>query len=463
MSKKSIIIRYECIGEQPVGDITKIVGLVQARYLIGVIDELNLEANPRSSKIGNVTDAIQETIENDPELFPVKTKGILLAASHYERLERKRLRITTIKPEIEGILDGGHNMLAIGLYILKHAMGYNGETIPRDVKTWEDFKHCWDENRDVIDAYLKETKLEEGAEHFTFMVPVELLIPTDVENPACVSNFRNALLEICAARNNNVQLQLSAKANQKGYFDDLKKFMDKRNPVVSGRVEWKTNDGGALKAQDVIALAWIPLGLISPVKDENGRVIEPVAPNKLYSGKGSCLVQFEKLMSSPEVTLGDDGNYKHKLVNDEILSALEVAADLPELYDYIYTVFPDLYNAAGGCYGNITAVRNLNAKRREKKTPYMDSDIETLSPDGFIMPLVYGLRALIEAREEDGGRVIRWSQPPMPFLMNNLGKIVSYYAGMLSTCSYDPQKVGKDSQSYVQALAGFKMALAGII
>lgn len=459
----AIIIKYECSSEQPAGDIIKIVGLVQARHLIPVIDHLNLEANPRSSKTGSVTDAIQETIENDPELFPIKTKGILLAASYYERLERKRLRITPVNPEIEGILDGGHNTLAIGLYILKYAMEYKGKMLPRGVKTWEDFKKLWDENRCVIDAYLKEARGEEGADDFSFLVPVELLVPRNVDDPVCVNNFKNDLLEICAARNNNVQLQLSAKANQKGYFDTLKQFMDRRNSIVSERVEWKTNDGGELKVQDIIALAWIPLTLISAVKDENGRVIEPVAPNKLYGGKGSCLVQFEKLMSSPEVTLEDEGNYKHKLVNREVFSALEIAVELPELYDYIYTVFPKLYNAAGGSYGNIAAVKNLNSKRKVKRTPYMDTEIETLSPDGFIMPLVYGLQALIGVVEENGSRVVRWSQPPMPFLMNNLGKIVGYYAGMLSICDYDPQKVGKAPQSYAQALAGFKMAIAGII
>lgn len=30
-------------------------------------------------------------------------------------------------------------------------------------------------------------------------------------------------------------------------------------------------------------------------------------------------------------------------------------------------------------------------------------------------------------------------------------------------CDYDPQKVGKNSQSYEQSLAGFKMAIAGIL
>ena len=51
-----------------------------------------------------------------------------------------------------------------------------------------------------------------GALHF--YVPVELLVPRNPNDLACVESFKGELLEICAARNNNVQLQVSDKANQ---------------------------------------------------------------------------------------------------------------------------------------------------------------------------------------------------------------------------------------------------------
>ena len=119
---------------------TKIVGLVEARYFVAIIDSLNLEAKPRSSKTGNVTDAIQETIGNSPELFPFMSKGILLASSSYEKLERNRIKITPDNLQIEGILDGGHNTLAIGLYILGQALEYHDESINKSTKNWDTFK-----------------------------------------------------------------------------------------------------------------------------------------------------------------------------------------------------------------------------------------------------------------------------------------------------------------------------------
>ena len=89
--KKNVIIKFDFSAEQTVGEITKIVGLTKAKYLIPMIDILDLEANPRSSATGPVTAAIQESIENDPETFPFKTKGILLASSQYERLDRGQI------------------------------------------------------------------------------------------------------------------------------------------------------------------------------------------------------------------------------------------------------------------------------------------------------------------------------------------------------------------------------------
>lgn len=461
----SIIIKFENSNEQTVGEITKIVGLVKARFFVSIIDRLNLEANPRSSKTGAVTDAIQETIENVPTLFPFMTKGVLLAASNYEKLERGRIKICPENLEIEGILDGGHNTLAIGLYILKQAVGYHGESISKSSKTWDDFKKIWEDKRNMIDAYLTQIKKGEEPDDLNFLVPVELIVPRDINDTACVYAFKNDLLEICEARNNNVELQLPAKANQKGYFEDLKELLESHNINIARRVEWKTNDGGEIKAQDIIALSWIPLNLIDSVRDENNheRKIEAVAPNKLYSGKGACMKQFEKLMSSPDVTEESDENYKRELLNQEVKSAFKIAVELPELYDYIYEMFPKLYNAAGGHFNAIAAAKKLNDKRKVKTAPFCGKKIETVTPDGFIIPLVYGLQALMTKKSVNGETTIIWSQAPMPFLHNNLQKIVANYMEIFSVCDYDPQKVGKATVSYNQALSAFKMAIAGIL
>lgn len=463
--KSSIIIKFEGSSEQTVGGITKIVGLVQARFFVSIIDSLNLKANPRSAKPGAVTDAIQETIANMPSLFPFMSKGVLLASSRYERLERGRIRLEPNDLEIEGILDGGHNTLAIGLFILEQTLDYHEETLSSQIENWDAFKKVWEENRKLVESYIKDTYSGKTENKLDFLVPVELLVPRDMNDLACVFSFTNNLLEVCEARNNNAELSLATKTYKKGYFKELKELMESHNPVIANRIEWKANEGGEVKIQDVIALSWLALNMITPVRDENNneRFLEPVAPNKLYSAKGACLKQFKKVMSSSDVTKIAEDGYHAELCNDEVRSAFKIAVDLPDLYDYIYENFPKSYNTNGGRFLSIKACKTLNEKRRVKTTPFKGKIIEMMSPDGFIMPLFYGLQALLGKRTVHGKTEIYWTQPPMPFLNDNFDKIVADYMGNLSLCDYDPQKVGKAPKVYDDAIKTYKMAKAGML
>lgn len=458
--KKNFIIRIENTSESCIGDIKRITGYIAGKSIIPIIDALDLEANPRSSKSAAVTDAIQESIMRTPKLFAFKSKGILFAFSDYDTLERSRYRFYVDNPTLEGILDGGHNTLAIGLYTLKKAFAYCDEKFPRGIKIWSQFKEVWEQNKGIIDKYIKDAS---NAPDLDYYIPVEILVPSNVDDEACVTDFISNLFEICYARNNNAQLNDSDKANHKGFYDDLKAFMEKKNPDLASRVSWKSNEGGEIKAQDIIALSLIPLNLITPIKDDLEKEIEPIAPQKLYSAKGSSLQHFERIMGSPEVTLVDENDSRHKLLNDEISSALEITTDIPRLYDYIYENFPALYNKAGGSYGRIGAVKSMNNKKGKKYTPFLHNEIDTLSPEGFIMPVVYGLQTLMKKEIINGKSVITWSQPPMPFLALNLGKIIEQYTLVINMCDFDPQKVGKAAQAYQMVMAAYKNVLNGSV
>lgn len=163
-------------------------------------------------------------------------------------------------------------------------------------------------------------------------------------------------------------------------------------------------------------------------------------------------------MSSPDATIEPCNGSRYELNNTSVLSAFKVAAQLPELYDYIF----NLYNRAGGSYGRIIAVKKLN-ERKTKTSPFLGEEIETLSPDGFIAPLVYSLQALMNVEIEDGKQIITWSVDPKPWLEKNLGVVVESYAGVLAPWGFDPQKVGKAPQSYTTALRAYKMVVAGIL
>jgi hypothetical protein len=132
-------------------------------------------------------------------------------------------------------------MLALGTYLLSHVMD---EKDIKKLKLWEDMKAAWLVHREAVHAMR---------DKFEFKVPVELLLPSNPEDAEIVSEFRLALIDICAARNNNAQLTTEARANQRGFYEEIRKRMPK---YLADRVEWKTNDWGSddsrpIKVRDI--------------------------------------------------------------------------------------------------------------------------------------------------------------------------------------------------------------------
>lgn len=446
MNSSKIIIKYESVAEQTHGSVKRLVGFVQAKSLLTLFDSVDLDANPRSAKWGPVTEAIVESIKRDPDIFPFKTKGVLVGSSEYEALQRQRYELRCEDKAIEGILDGGHNMLAIGAHILATALGDDKTT--RKIKNWETFKDAWLANREAVEAIRDE---------LTFLVPVEVLVPADLDDDAVVADFRSELLEICAARNNNAELTLETKANQKGFYDAIKSALP---ATVRERIEWKSNmAGGDVKVRDIIALSWIPLSLVPdlPVKSPS--------PQNIYRNKGECAKLFDDLMSDETVSARAGDGPLHALKNDAVHSAIKVLGDLPALYDKIYADFPAAYNAAGGHFGRIGIVRMYDpAKKADKNRKYMraqpqthftEQDVEYSYPDALIMPLVWGLRALMTVKD---GKVV-WRTDPARFLDRHLRDIAQNYKLVLEMSRFDPQKLGKNEASYGFAVSQFETAL----
>ncbi|UUT36403.1 hypothetical protein [Microbacterium elymi] len=133
--------------------------------------------------------------------------------------------------------------------------------------------------------------------------------------------------------------------------------------------------------------------------------------------------------------------------NIPVFSALAIAGQIPELYELIYRKFPEAYNKNGGLYGRITAVSKMNPanSKTPHKTRFTDQGAKYASPEGFIIPLVYGLSALLE-RREDG--TIAWKTDPTTFLNDNLDEIAKRFKGIMQMGDFDPQKVGKSGPAY---------------
>ena len=432
---KSLIIKINQCAEQVVGPVRKFYGLLPPKSLVQLLDTDDLAANPRSAKKGSVTADIEDSLRTSPELFPAKTKGILLASSSYKVLERDRYQLSFVEPETEGILDGGHNALAAGRYILREA-GLSDRDLNR-IKDWSDFRKIWIENRNAIGEIV---------DLLDFEMPVEVQVPADMHDEDVVLTFRSSLLEIGAARNNNVQLSEETKANKKGFYDTFKEYLPSS---LAAQVEWKTNDGGRVKVRDIIALCWVGL---SKMNLPDGIRVNP---NQIYRNSAVCVGAFNRLLEHEEVSTPADGGYAHKLHNNAVKSAMQIAGVLPELYDMIYEEMPNAYNKAGGSFGKITAVKIYDANRVAEKnpkylrakptTPFYQKPVVWTCPDGFIVPLLYGLRALLSV-DKDG--LLVWKTNPQAFLSKHLVDVMKSYRLAIEMANWDPQKVGKNIGAY---------------
>lgn len=465
-----LIIRFALVAEQPnsrdeerlsaissensIAGIKRYTGFVRGRDLFALFDHVSLEANPRAAKVGNVTTAIRESLESTPELFPFKSKGILIGTSGYEALQRNRFELVFDDPASEGILDGGHNMLAIGLHMLSAVA--DEKEVAR-VSLWEDMKDLWNE-------YRKE--LEKEKEIFDFLVPVELLVPSDPDDVRTVQQFEMSVLEICAARNNNAQLSQETKTNKLGFYTEIR---DRLDPEIAARVEWKSNEWESsearpIKVRDLLSLAWIPLNKAN--EEELLPLDISVTPQNIYRNKGECSKQFDRLMLHPGVSAPVEGP-THELNNDTVSSCFDILADLPALYDYIYENFPDAYNSNNYRFGSSAIVKIYDPVKRETAkdkaayvatqptTHYLNKPVYYRYPDGLIMPLVYGLKGLMEIEDK---RVV-WATDPKVFLSKYLGDIAGAYRLVLDMARFDPQKLAKNQASHEFAVSEFEKAL----
>lgn len=453
----SVTIKFDQLAQQTAHGITRLSGFVRARHFIPIIDSLDLEANPRAARDGRITHAIIESIQKTPAEFPFKTKGILLGATHYEILDRNRVRAVFTERDKEGILDGGHNTMAIGLHLL--SLGGVEDKKLRKARDWASFRALWDEESGVVKEYRSELasygRREPAADDdLGFLIPVELIAPSDPDDEVIVEDFKSSILEICAARNNNAELAVAGKSNKAGFYDDLRTLLPSQ---IADRIEWKPGEGGAVKISDLIAMTWIPLSLLEPMPTDPGeKAITAPLPQNLYRNKGECLAKFDQLMRLDAVTKDNGG--KFELRNLRVHSALKVAAKMPEVFDLVEDLFPSAYNqGAGGSYGRIVAVKKMNRSGTQKYTNFEGRPIEMASPDGFLYPVVYGVRELM-IRTADG--TIEWRVDPLQFIHDNIKSIVKEYKAVVDAFGWDPVRVGKAPLAYIVASRAFADALA---
>ncbi len=404
-----------------------------------LLSHLDLTANPRKAKKNNIVNSIHDTLGSSPELMTFKTKGLLIACHHLEVLQRGRYGLTFVD-EIytDGLLDGGHNALAVGIYILEEYFIKNDIMIPREVRSikhWDDFQVCWKEyEKEVLDF----------ASTLDFTLPIEIIHPAKGHE----DSFAEAVFEISDARNNNNSLTLGAMAHHKGHYDILKKYIDED---IVNDIEWKDGEANKyIKRDDIVALSLIPIIALQKAGGLDNVDFGKFNPVNIYSGKRTCTKAFSNLI---EATKLNDGDVDDVVLPEFIESALALMKDIPYLYDLIYLNFPKAYNNISPGFGRITKVRETKEKHSKTKFYKLDSDYSY--PDGFIVPIVASLSALIGY---DGNRVYWKVDNIRTFVKNNLVNHSEMIVKLIKTNDYNPQNFGKSGSSYEAIEMQFEFA-----
>lgn len=441
MNKNNVIIKlnhkYENQGSLEGKRISKIVSSISPKDFIRLLRSADNKVNPRTATVNPIVRSIEETLSISPELYFFKTKGLLISTQDCELLERNRIKLSFEDFQTEGIMDGGHNAFAIGRFIYKKIYG------ECKFKEWKELKAFWDDETNYVDLENR-YKTYPSPEEFNFSIPIEIITPSD-DTEESLSDFYDNIADICSARNSNVQLTDAAKSNQRGCYDYLKYIMPSDFQVI-----WKNGEPGLTKAEDVTALACIPLFKLSSLNYFSDRGIDIGSLSKIsvYSQKSKCVKFFGNVMMNEKISTTDKGKYV--LQDNTVKSALDLLVDIMRFCDKMYYYFPLLYNYNGGSFGRIKG-----AVMQKTNTTYsgpfgsFDKKSDYKYAYGFFYPIICGLTELMEL--ENGA--LRWKLNPLyiDFKDDKIRSVFTQYMNLVRLLDYNPNKVGKDSSTYYEA------------
>lgn len=412
----------------------KINSSLSAKEFSSLLSIADNKVNPRSATANNIVKAIHETLETSPELFWFKSKGLLLATETCVPLDRNRIGITLSNHDYEGIMDGGHNTLAIASFILIKCFGLK----KNEWKKWKECQSFWKDNYDDIIA-----KIEDRIDDFKFSIPIEIISPNNNKTDA-IEEFHDHISEICSARNNNVQLRDTAKANQTGTYDYLKEVLNNYD------ITWKTGEKGTIKCEDVIALCSLPLYYLQELnllpKD-----IKKLNKVNIYSGKSQCVSVFNQILTHRQISLYSDGKYE--LNSDLIKSALDMSEELLCFFDKLYLQFPKMYNRVSSGFGRIKVVNQKKMSKAHFGT--VDDFCENTYPEAYIYPFFAGITKLMKYNEDT--TKLEWVKRPTALDLTKIDSKI--YIEMIKLQQYDPQKVGKTKSCYIASEPIFESIL----
>lgn len=347
----------------------KCVCYVQATSIPKEFDNW-MTTNPREQKMTtNVANKIIQSLE-ESSCFHELNRGILLSAECVEYdAENEIMTITMDDPEKHGNIDGGHTLRAI-------LEAKNNNSLSDD--------------------------------RYVFFE-----VFTGIESP----------VELAAARNTSVQVDLKSIAELENSFSVIKKAFN--SVEFKDRIAYKMNehyndsDVKPIDVREIIAITIMFSQTLYAYKTSRGTLAES-QPVQCYTGKETSLRKF--------LNLGKDE--REKMIEDMI----PVIPTIFELWDKIERNFPAVANKAGKRYGT-RKYSKFNDNNIVDKALFSQEGLQYCVPKGLLYPVVGAFRALITVDETT--KKYSWIKDPLE-VWNKIG-------GKLATIILDERSDNPDA------------------
>jgi hypothetical protein len=309
--------------------------------------------NPREQKMStNVAKKITESLK-DNENFHELNRGVLLSAYDvkYDNAS-KELLVSFDNPEVHGNIDGGHTLRAI--------LNANAE-------------HTLNENRYVFFEII-----------------------TGIESP----------VELAAARNTSVQVDLKSIAELENSFEEIKLAFD--GVDFANRIQYKMNehynDSGInpIDVREIIAITAMFSQSMYPFKTSQGTLNE-TQPIQCYSGKETTLRKFLNM---------DSADKKQQKVNRDVMvkHMRPIIKDIFLLWEMVECEFAATASSINKRYGTRKYSKYHNGET-VGYSMFGETPLMYIVPKGLLYPLVGSFRALVQINEQSG--LYEWKKHPV--------------------------------------------------
>lgn len=308
--------------------------------------------NPREQKMStNVARKITDSLAENAN-FHELNRGVVLSAKEVKYdTSTKELLVFFEDPEIHGNIDGGHTLRAI----------LDGNV-----------KHVIKENRYVF-----------------------FEIFTGIESP----------VELAAARNTSVQVDLKSIAELENSFEEIKDAF-KALPFAH-RIQYKMNehyndDGiSPIDIREIIAITAMFSQSMYPFRTSLG--LNDLQPIQCYSGKEATLRKFLCMDSKDKA--------QQKINRDTMVRNMKpIIADIFKLFETVEAEFATAANAANKRYGT-RKYSKFDDGNIVGKTLFEEQDLRYIVPKGLLYPLVGAFRALVVV--DDKTNLYSWKKEPL--------------------------------------------------